>query len=87
MKKDKPEEALEDKDEDIKELQLKKKKQEITMPKKGKYRMRAHINPLNEINYPVPFAPSHVDWSIHYPLFFGGTNEQNLLMYDNSNFG
>ena len=30
----------------------KKKKQEVTMPKKSKFRMRAHINPLSEINYP-----------------------------------
>ncbi len=32
---------------------IKRKKQEITMPKKSKFRMRAHINPLSEINYPM----------------------------------
>jgi len=64
----------------------KKKKQEITMPKKSKFRMRAHINPLSEINYPLPFSPDFVDWSIHFPLFFNGTIEQNMLMFDNSIF-
>ena len=37
---------------ELKEPPQKKKKQEISMPKKSKFRMRAHINPLSEINYP-----------------------------------
>ena len=28
-------------------------KEGISMPKKSKYRMRAHINPLNEIKFPL----------------------------------
>ena len=28
------------------------------MPKKNKHRMRAHINPMNEITIPVPKNPN-----------------------------
>jgi len=56
----------------------------IKMPKKSKYRMRAHINPLNRITYPVPISPNYVDWKLHYPLFYGGTKEENSLIFTNS---
>ena len=41
------------------------------MPKKNKHRMRAHINPMNEITIPVPKNPSYAQWKLHYPSFFG----------------
>lgn len=40
------------------------------MPKKGNYRMHAHINPFNETLFPFPLNPDFVNWSIHYPLYF-----------------
>ena len=46
--------------------------------------MRAHINPLNRITYPVPFNPDHVSWKLHYPLFYGGNTNENTLIYTNS---
>eukprot|EP00831_Metopus_contortus_P018646 TRINITY_DN17969_c0_g1_i2.p3 TRINITY_DN17969_c0_g1~~TRINITY_DN17969_c0_g1_i2.p3 ORF type:complete len:102 (+),score=5.77 TRINITY_DN17969_c0_g1_i2:148-453(+) len=60
------------------EPSTKRKKMEITMPKKGKYRMQAHINPLNKVTYPFPRSPDHVDWSLHYPMFFKGTTEKKF---------
>ena len=44
------------------------------MPKKGKHRMRAHINPMGDLTIPTPFNTDYVDWSIHYPSFFGSTD-------------
>ena len=43
----------------------------VNMPKKAKHRMRAHINPMNEINIPVPKNPNYANWQLHYPSFFG----------------
>lgn len=43
----------------------------VNMPKKTLYRMRAHVNPLNEFKHPIPQSPEWVDWSKHYPAFFG----------------
>ena len=42
----------------------------ISMPKKGKYRMRAHCNPLSDTAFPFPLNPNYVDWSMFYPKFF-----------------
>ncbi|CAI2374414.1 unnamed protein product [Moneuplotes crassus] len=47
------------------------KREYATMPKKTKYRMRAHVNPLNEPKFPFPLSPEWVDWSLHYPAYFG----------------
>lgn len=41
------------------------------MPKKNKHRMRAHINPMNEITIPVPKNPNFSQWHLHFPKFFG----------------
>lgn len=48
-----------------------RKREYVNMPKKTKYRMRAHINPLNTFQHPIPPSPEWVDWSIHFPSFFG----------------
>ena len=40
------------------------------IPKKGDYRMRAHINPLNSTTFPYPQHYSYVDWSLHFPKAF-----------------
>ena len=47
------------------------------MPKKTLYRMRAHINPLSAPNFPVPFKPSYVDWSVHFPKAYGIDNNND----------
>ena len=49
----------------------------VKMPKKSKHRMRAHINPLNRVNYPFPISPDHVNWKLHFPLFYNGTKEED----------
>ena len=56
----------------------------INMPKKSKYRMRAHINPLGNINFPVPFSPTYVDWSLHFPSAFGNEDNNGDKMYNNT---
>ena len=43
----------------------------VNMPKKNKHRMRAHINPMNEITIAVPINPSFAQWHLHYPSFAG----------------
>lgn len=72
--KDESEEELEEekegKDTEIIDT-MGRKREYVCMPKKTKYRMRAHINPLNEFRDPVPASPAHVDWSLHFPAFFG----------------
>lgn len=68
----------EDKEEDT------KANKKVKMPKKSKYRMRAHINPLNRVNFPFPLTPNHVNWKLHYPLFYGGSNKENENIYCNS---
>ena len=47
------------------------------MPKKAKHRMRAHINPMNEISIAVPKNPAYAQWHLHYPSFFGISNNNN----------
>ena len=41
------------------------------VPKKGEYRMRAHMNPFNKATYPYPVDRNYVDWSKHFPNRFG----------------
>jgi len=55
------------------------------MPKKADYRMRAHINPLNDTPFPYPTNPDYVNWKLHFPKFFGGTDEENQKIYVNTN--
>lgn len=40
------------------------------IPKKGDFRMRAHINPFNRAFFPFPPHPSYVDWRLHFPIMF-----------------
>mmetsp|Transcript_56549 Transcript_56549/g.64813 ORF Transcript_56549/g.64813 Transcript_56549/m.64813 type:complete len:300 (+) Transcript_56549:45-944(+) len=54
------------------------------MPKKADYRMRAHVNPLNATPFPYPLNPDYVNWKLHYPMYFGGTAEENDLLYLNT---
>ena len=42
----------------------------VNMPKKNKHRMRAHINPFNELHMAVPKNPSYSQWQMHYPHFY-----------------
>lgn len=46
--------------------------------------MRAHINPLNSTPYPYPPHHSYVDWKGHFPLHFGGTQQDSLKPYANT---
>lgn len=54
------------------------------MPKRGEYRMRAHINPLNSTPFPYPMNPNYVDWKAHYPMFFGGSEAENQIVTCNT---
>ena len=58
-----------------------RKREYCTMPKKTNYRMRAHVNPLNEPNFPIPQSPEWVDWSLHFPAYFGklDNNEDKIV--------
>ena len=58
--------------------------QKRLMPKKGEFRMRAHINPLSDTPFPYPPNPDYVNWKIHYPLYFGGNDEENQQIYTNT---
>ncbi|WZZ01148.1 hypothetical protein YC2023_073476 [Brassica napus] len=46
------------------------------LPRKRFYRARAHSNPLSDSHFPIPISPSHVDFSLHFPKFFGANNEE-----------
>lgn len=51
------------------------------MPKKNNHRMHAHINPFTPLNMPTPQDTSYVDWSLHYPSYYGSTdNNQNRVV-------
>ena len=43
----------------------------VNMPKKSLHRMHAHINPFNPLSIPFPLNTDYVDWSLHYPNFYG----------------
>lgn len=45
------------------------------LPRKRFYRARAHSNPLSDSHFPIPIAPQHVDYSLHYPEFFASSDE------------
>jgi hypothetical protein len=44
------------------------------MPKKGLYRMHAHINPFNPLSIPFPLNTTYVDWAQHYPALYNKPN-------------
>ena len=77
------EEAKVGKDQEIIDT-MGRKREYCTMPKKTKYRMRAHINPLNAFRAPIPADPSWVDWSLHYPAFFGHKDNLNDQKFCNT---
>lgn len=54
------------------------------LPKKGEYRMRAHMNPFNKTTYPFPSDHTFVDWSKHFPKRFGLSEEENIHPYCNT---
>ena len=49
----------------------------VNMPKKNKHRMRAHINPFNEVTIAVPKNPEYAQWHLHYPSFFDIPNNND----------
>jgi len=59
-------------------------KKKRLMPRKADFRMRAHINPLNDTPFPCPLNPDYADWKLHFPLFYGGTEEDNQKLYLNT---
>jgi tRNA (guanine-N7-)-methyltransferase len=59
-------------------------KEDRLIPKKKDYRMRAHINPLNTTPFPFPAHHTFVDWKAHYPLYYGGSMEENHKAYCNT---
>ena len=56
----------------------------LNLPKKSKYRMRAHCNPLAEISIPYPITPKYVDWSEHFPKILGKSDKENCEIYNNT---
>jgi len=51
------------------------------MPRKTNHRMHAHINPFNPLNFDHPINTRFVDWSVHYPLFYGiKDNNKNKIV-------
>lgn len=55
------------------------------LPKKGLHRMRAHVNPFSRNDLPFPPHHSYADWQSHFPLLFGGSSDENLRVYCNTN--
>lgn len=49
----------------------------VNMPKKNKHRMRAHINPMNELSIAFPKNPNYAQWHLHYPSFFSLKNNND----------
>ena len=49
----------------------------VNMPKKNKHRMRAHINPMNDLHMPVPKNPDYCNWKMHFPAHFGLKDNNN----------
>ena len=43
--------------------------------------MHAHINPFGALTWPVPQNTKYVDWSLHYPNFFGikDNNDEKIV--------
>jgi hypothetical protein len=47
----------------------------VNMPKKGLYRMHAHINPFNPLHIAHPLNTTFVEWAEHYPAFYNIKDE------------
>ena len=47
------------------------------LPKKGKYRQRAHCNPLTEGGFTPPLKPSDVDWEKDFPELYQQARDRN----------
>ena len=47
------------------------------LPKKGKYRQRAHCNPLTDGTFSPPVKPSEYDWSVDFPELYKRAQERN----------
>jgi len=60
---------------DDKVVELSQKR--VNMPKKNKHRMHAHINPFNPLSIPHPRNTRFTDWSLHYPSFYGMSNNND----------
>ena len=52
----------------------------VNMPKKGLYRMHAHINPFNPLTIAHPLNTTYVDWAEHYPHFYGFKDQQTIVV-------
>eukprot|EP00889_Picochlorum_renovo_P002442 jgi/Picre1/29472/NNA_004860.t1 len=48
----------------------------VKLPRKGKYRQRAHSNPLLDVHFDVPTKPSDVDWSTYFPELYAQAAEK-----------
>jgi len=46
----------------------------VNMPKKNAHRMHAHINPFTPLTMPTPMNTRYADWSLHYPSYYGSTD-------------
>ncbi|KAL7746975.1 tRNA (guanine-N(7)-)-methyltransferase (tRNA(m7G46)-methyltransferase) [Sorochytrium milnesiophthora] len=44
------------------------------LPQKRYFRQRAHANPFSDHSLEYPVSPAEMDWSKHYPVFFGADN-------------
>jgi hypothetical protein len=77
----KTKEESSDSEDPIVETQVKNEEGEmirrVNMPKKNKHRMRAHINPMNDLSIAHPKNPKYTHWSLHFPSFFGIQNNNN----------
>lgn len=51
----------------------------VNMPKKGHHRMHAHINPFNPLHIAHPRNTTYVDWSEHYPKYYGKANDTIVI--------
>jgi hypothetical protein len=56
----------------------------VNMPKKSLHRMHAHINPFNPLSIPFPVNTDYVDWSLHYPSFYG--QKENKIVVNTNKY-
>ncbi|KAG7668324.1 hypothetical protein KSW81_002216 [Nannochloris sp. 'desiccata'] len=43
---------------------------EVKLPKKAKYRQRAHSNPLVDAHFDIPLNPDHMNWQQEFPELY-----------------
>ena len=59
----------------------------VNMPKKSEHRMHAHINPFTPLHMPTPRNPNFADWSLHYPSFYGNSdNNANRIVVNTKQY-